>query len=62
MNAADNDAHVQIIASNELLARLRDLGMTDEDKEKLFAMKYYISKSSQLRMRYLLPFARGPTR
>jgi hypothetical protein len=26
--------------------------MTDEDKEKLFAMKYYIFKSTQSRLRY----------
>ncbi|TPX59254.1 hypothetical protein PhCBS80983_g02602 [Powellomyces hirtus] len=37
--------------SNELLQRLRELGMTDEDKEKLFAMKYYISKLAQARLR-----------
>ncbi|KNC97679.1 VPS15 protein kinase [Spizellomyces punctatus DAOM BR117] len=37
--------------SNELLQRLRELGMTDEDKEKLFAMKYYISKATQSRLR-----------
>ncbi|KAJ3267488.1 Serine/threonine-protein kinase, partial [Borealophlyctis nickersoniae] len=37
--------------SNDLLQRLRELGMTDEDKEKLFAMKYYISKSTQSRLR-----------
>ncbi|RKO92149.1 hypothetical protein BDK51DRAFT_20317 [Blyttiomyces helicus] len=36
--------------SNEVLQRLRELGMTDEDKEKLFAMKYYIFKSTQSRM------------
>ncbi|KAI8905706.1 hypothetical protein DFJ77DRAFT_435262 [Powellomyces hirtus] len=38
--------------SNELLQRLRELGMTDEDKEKLFAMKYYISKLAQARLRF----------
>ncbi|KAJ3412367.1 Serine/threonine-protein kinase [Chytridiales sp. JEL 0842] len=37
--------------SNDLLQRLRELGMTDEDKEKLFAMKYYIFKSTQSRLR-----------
>ncbi|KAJ3072129.1 Serine/threonine-protein kinase, partial [Quaeritorhiza haematococci] len=37
--------------SNELLQRLRELGMTDEDKEKLFAMKSYIFKSTQSRIR-----------
>ncbi|KAI8827076.1 uncharacterized protein EV422DRAFT_549569 [Fimicolochytrium jonesii] len=37
--------------SNELVQRLRELGMTDEDKEKLFAMKYYISKMTQARLR-----------
>ncbi|KAJ3210567.1 Serine/threonine-protein kinase [Dinochytrium kinnereticum] len=36
---------------SDLLVKLRELGMTDEDKEKLIAMKYYISKSSQSRMR-----------
>ncbi|KAJ3162439.1 Serine/threonine-protein kinase [Geranomyces michiganensis] len=36
--------------SNELLQRLRtELGMTDEDKEKLFAMKYFISKFAHAR-------------
>ncbi|KAI8594057.1 hypothetical protein BDZ88DRAFT_402446 [Geranomyces variabilis] len=38
------------VESNELLQRLRtELGMTDEDKEKLFAMKYFISKFAHAR-------------
>ncbi|KAJ3140917.1 Serine/threonine-protein kinase, partial [Physocladia obscura] len=35
--------------NTELIQRLREFGMTDEDKEKLFALKYYISKSTQRR-------------
>eukprot|EP00842_Homolaphlyctis_polyrhiza_P006601 jgi/Hompol1/6942/HPOL_000974-RA len=36
---------------NDLLVRLKDLGMSDEDKEKLFAMKYFISKATAARLR-----------
>ncbi|KAI9347770.1 hypothetical protein DFJ73DRAFT_451681 [Zopfochytrium polystomum] len=39
--------------STDLIRRLREFGMTDEDKEKLFALKYYIFKSSQSRLRRL---------
>ncbi|KAI8618435.1 hypothetical protein BC830DRAFT_1108985 [Chytriomyces sp. MP71] len=35
--------------STELIMRLREFGMTDDDKEKLFAMKFYISKTTQRR-------------
>ncbi|KAJ3398997.1 Serine/threonine-protein kinase [Chytriomyces hyalinus] len=35
--------------STKLIVRLREFGMTDEDKEKLFAMKFYISKTTQRR-------------
>ncbi|KAJ3066694.1 Serine/threonine-protein kinase, partial [Podochytrium sp. JEL0797] len=35
--------------STELILRLREFGMTDEDREKLFALKYYISKSTERR-------------
>ncbi|KAI8926108.1 hypothetical protein BC831DRAFT_246086 [Entophlyctis helioformis] len=34
-----------------LLSRLKELGMADEDKEKLFAMKYFIAKASAARLR-----------
>ncbi|KAI9096422.1 hypothetical protein DFS34DRAFT_581299 [Phlyctochytrium arcticum] len=43
-------------SSNELLQRMRELGMTDEDKEKLFAMKYFISKATHTRLRYSIYF------
>ncbi|ORY49805.1 WD40 repeat-like protein, partial [Rhizoclosmatium globosum] len=36
--------------TTEMILRLREFGMTDEDKEKLFSLKYYISKSTQRRM------------
>nr|KAJ3420459.1 Serine/threonine-protein kinase [Polyrhizophydium stewartii] len=44
---------------NDLLVRLRDLGMADEDKEKLFAMKYFISKASAARLRVRRPSKTG---
>ncbi|TPX43846.1 hypothetical protein SeMB42_g04554 [Synchytrium endobioticum] len=47
--------------SNELLKKLRELGMTDEDKDKLFAMKYYIFKSTQTKSRKV-PAANATTR
>ncbi|TPX35937.1 hypothetical protein SmJEL517_g01766 [Synchytrium microbalum] len=36
---------------HDLEKKLREHGMTDEDKEKLFAMKYYIFKSTQAKSR-----------
>lgn len=37
--------------NSDLPKRLRDMGLSDEDKEKLFALKYYIYKSSQSSIR-----------
>ena len=35
----------------DLVSRLKDLGMSNEDQEKLFAMKYYVSKAAAARLR-----------
>ncbi|KAH6570246.1 hypothetical protein BASA60_007850 [Batrachochytrium salamandrivorans] len=49
--SGDSEAEVHSNDRNELLVRLRDMGMGDEDKEKLFALKYFIFKSTAARIR-----------
>ena len=46
--------------NSDLPKRLRDMGLSDEDKEKLFALKYYIYKSSQSSIRLSTFFTIAP--
>ncbi|KAJ3185754.1 Serine/threonine-protein kinase [Gaertneriomyces sp. JEL0708] len=50
-SAESSEAEESIHDSSKLLQKLKTLGMTEEDKEKLYALKYYISKSTQSRLR-----------
>ncbi|KAK6098874.1 Serine/threonine-protein kinase [Batrachochytrium dendrobatidis] len=51
LNSSNQNTDSHSNDRNELLVRLKDMGMSDEDKEKLFALKYFIAKSTATRQR-----------
>ncbi|KAI9205323.1 uncharacterized protein BJ171DRAFT_501773 [Polychytrium aggregatum] len=43
----DDQSDISTNGESALISKLRDLGMSDEDREKLFSLKYFIFKSAQ---------------
>ncbi|KAI8805979.1 hypothetical protein BJ742DRAFT_680534 [Cladochytrium replicatum] len=50
-NTGNSNFSERLTSENDMVSKLREFGISDEDKEKLVALRYHIFKSSQSKLR-----------